>query len=215
MRIISMQTGRPQVYVAGNVKPVRTSLRRTRQEGPVFLHMDHLEGDQVTATHVHGGLHKAVNIYASEHYAYWEDIRGLILPSSPVFGENFTTQGWLEEDACIGDVCRVGGAVVQISQPRRPCATLAWHWGIKDFVQVVNSTGRTGWYLRVISEGLVQAGDEITLLERPYPEWSVAHANAVILEPLADLSLTRALADCPALAPAWVDTLTKALGRIQ
>jgi MOSC domain-containing protein YiiM len=212
LKIDTLQIGMPKTYPTRAGATRRTSIYRTPAIGPVFLYTDHLDQDLPSNLKSHGGPEKAVNVYPGEHYAYWQDTLNLPLPPAGSFGENFTTSGWLEENACIGDICQAGDAVVQISQPRRPCATLAWRWDIPDFIDIVNEAGRTGWYLRVLQEGEVKSGDEIILKERLFPEWTIARANAIVLHPRANEMDTRNLAACPALSPAWVATLNKLLG---
>jgi MOSC domain-containing protein YiiM len=212
LRIESIQLGGPQTYPAANGKSITTSVYRRTATGPVPVFIDHLEQDQASNTKVHGGPEKAINVYPGEHYTFWQDALHGPQRENGSFGENLTTSGWLEQDACIGDIYTVGSAVVQLSQPRRPCATLAWRWGIPDFIRIVNESGRTGWYLRVLQEGSLKAGDEIILQERLNPEWSVARANWIILSPKQDVEATRALAGCPELAPAWVNMLRQFLG---
>jgi len=211
LKILTIQIGVPQNYPGSRGNTITTSIYRNTTLEPVHLFKDHLDGDQPSNTKAHGGVEKAVNIYPVEHYPFWRDTLNMPLPENGSFGENFTTEGWLEEEACIGDIYQIGEAFVQVSQPRQPCSTLAWRWGNPDFIRLVNEAGRTGWYLRVQTEGRVQAGDEIVQQSRPFPEWTIAKANATILHPRADVAATRALAECPALSPAWVMSLTAAL----
>ena len=124
------------------------------------------------------------------------------------FGENFTTYGLLEEEVCIGDMFGIGETVVQVSQPRQPCWKLERRWGVKDLVIRIKETGRTGWYFRVLKEGYIEAGSDLTLRERPFPQWTVATANAVMLNRKIDAESAQKLAQCPALAPRWQDTLS-------
>ena len=144
-----------------NEEPWTTGIFKTTVCGPVWLGKLNLAGDAQADLSVHGGIHKAVNVYPSEHYSYWrQDIH---LPDMPygAFGENFTTYGLLEDEVCIGDMFGIGDAVVQVSQPRQPCWKLERRWGIKDFVIRIKETGRIGWYLRV-SEGRIYRSREMT-----------------------------------------------------
>jgi MOSC domain-containing protein YiiM len=209
VKILTIQTGTTQDYIDKQGKAYRTSIYRKNTPGLVHLFKEHLAGDQVTSKS-HGGPDKAVNVYSGEHYTYWQDALHIPLPANGSFGENFTSEGWLENEACIGDIYRVGTAVVQISQPRLPCATLARRWDIPDFIRIVNESGRTGWYLRVLQEGEVQAGDEISLQSRPYPEWSIARALEAASHRQRNPAEAASLAQCPALSATWVDMLSKA-----
>jgi MOSC domain-containing protein YiiM len=174
----------------------------------VWLRLTHLDGDEVTAKHAHGGVDKAVNVYPSEHYTFWRQELGMPAsqeagPQDGWFGENFTTRGLVEGSVCIGDVYEVGGALVQVSQPRQPCQTLARRWGVRDFVRRVDMAGRMGWYLRVLQEGLVQAGDPVRLVERPLPGWTITRVYEVMTHPQEHLEDARHLAACQQLSAAW------------
>ena len=124
------------------------------------------------------------------------------------FGENFTTYGLLEDEVCIGDIFGIGEAVVQVSQPRQPCWKLERRWGVKDLVIRIKETGRTGWYFRILKEGYIEAGNGLTLRDRPFPQLTLATANAIMLNRKIDAESAQKLAQCPALAPRWQDTLS-------
>jgi MOSC domain-containing protein YiiM len=178
--------------------------------GPVALSRTQLEGDgQADVVH-HGGPEKAVLAYSADHYPAWR--QELSLPDLPsgAFGENFTINGLTEADVCIGDTWQIGPEVlVQVSQPRQPCWKLARRWRIKDLALLVQQSGRTGWYLRVLQPGTVEAGMTLVLRERPYPQWTVARANEVMHVHRHDLDLAAELAAIPLLAGSWQDTLRR------
>ncbi|HEY8491124.1 MAG TPA: MOSC domain-containing protein [Dehalococcoidia bacterium] len=191
-------------------RPWSSAIFKESVAGPVRLGRTNLEGDRQADGKNHGGPDKAVLLYAAAHYPAWREELGL--PSFPygAFGENFTVAGLTEETVCIGDVYAVGQAVVQVSQPRQPCWKLAYRWRIKDLTARVERTGRTGWYARVLREGRVQAGDALTLLERPHPGWTVARATAVMRRRREEPETALALGSLPALAEAWRSVLTAA-----
>jgi len=108
-----------------------------------------------------------------------------------------------EEVVCIGDVCRIGEATVEVSQPRSPCWKLARRWLQKDLTARVQQTGYTGWYYRVLEEGDIEAGMPITLLEKPHPQWTIIRATHVMRHYKEDLDATREMMALPALAPSW------------
>jgi len=208
-KLISLQIGMPKTYGEPGEKPWTTGIYKEPVGEPVWLGVTHLDGDSPANQKAHGGPDKAVNAYPSEHYPYWQAEFNLSGVDYGRFGENFTTQGLVEDEVCIGDTFRVGEAVVQVSQPRQPCGTLARRWGITDFVERVNRAGMTGWYFRVLQEGLVQAGDILEFIERPYPDWSVSRANQVSALPKFDLGVTRSLIACPGLSAAWQEGLSR------
>ena len=207
-RLLSIHVGLPRtLYSEEAIGPAGhewvSGIIKERASGPLWLGLTNLAGDGQGSPKTHGGPEKAACVYPEEHYSYWQ--RELDLPSlaSGDFGENFTTAGQTEGQVCIGDVFRLGGAIVQLSQPRPPCWRLARRWRIKDLALRVESTGRTGWYLRVLEQGYVEAGATIQLLERPLPQWTVALVNDLEHGRRVDLDQTRALASCPQLSDSW------------
>jgi len=191
-------------------RPWTTGFCKEPVAGPVQLRTTNLDGDgQADLVH-HGGPDKAVLAYSAEHYAGWR--QAMDNPSLPfgAFGENFTIEGLAEADVCIGDTWQVGDAVVvQVSQPRQPCWKLARRWRIKSLALQVQQTGRTGWYFRVLKEGVVAAGMSLVLLERPHPEWTVERANQVMHSEKADIAAALELAAIPLLSASWQATLAR------
>ncbi|HSE28844.1 MAG TPA: MOSC domain-containing protein [Gemmatimonadales bacterium] len=206
MSLLSLNLGQPELLPdpfarEGGEPTHRTAIRKRPAEGPVWLGRLGLAGDEVADHRHHGGPDQAVLAYAGVHYATWRAELGdhpVLLPGG--FGENLTVEGTDETTACLGDVWEIGGARLEVSLPRMPCETLARRFGIRDFVKRVARCGRTGWYLRVLREGLVEAGTPVTLLERPFPAWTVVQAFRVMLDARAPEGLRRELASCPALA---------------
>lgn len=173
----------------------------------VWLGYQGLRGDQQADRKYHGGADKAVCVYAAEHYPDWRKSLNLPDMTHGAFGGNFTTQGLLEADVCIGDIFQVGEARVQISQPRQPCWKLARRWRIKDLTAQVEQNGRTGFYFRVLQHGWVEAGERFDLLERSFPEITIARANEVMHQRKEDFAAARELASCPLLSASWKDSL--------
>ncbi len=172
-------------------------------EGPVRLGVLNLEGDGQADRKHHGGVDKAVLAYPASHYPRWERELGLTGMPFGGFGENFTVEGVEEVSVCIGDTFSVGDVLVQVSQPRQPCWKISRRWNIPDLTARVLKTGRTGWYFRVLREGTVCAGQTLQLVERPFPEWTVARAMRVMVERKQRLREAAELAACDALSPGW------------
>lgn len=217
-RLVSIQVGQPRRYGSPDATDYfeqewRSAIHKEPVAGAVWLGQTNVAGDQQANLQVHGGPDKAVNVYPSEHYAVWRNELQLAM-SGGAFGENFTTAGLSETEVCIGDSYRIGAAVVQVTQPRQPCAKLARRWRLKDLTARVIETGKTGWYLRVLREGTVEAGMAIELLERPQPQWTIAAANEVIYHGKRDAAAMRALVACPQLAAAWRDELNNRLAKL-
>ncbi|KAL6859695.1 pyruvate kinase-like protein [Trichoderma novae-zelandiae] len=148
-----------------------------KQLRPVSMKVDKLglEGDEHDLT-FHGGLDKAILGYCSSHYPSWQesypDRVDQFVPGG--FGENFVTAHMNERNVCIGDVISVGPEVVlQVSLPRQPCFKLNHRFSLKNFAPETYKSSRTGWYYRVLKEGRVSPGDELRLVERKWPEWTI------------------------------------------
>ncbi|MDF0665273.1 MAG: MOSC domain-containing protein [Nitrospira sp.] len=212
--VISLQIGLPKT-VGSNQSPDpmdqawTTGFFKEPTSGLIWLGRTNLQGDGQADLENHGGPEKAVNVYPFEHYPYWSQT--LMLPKLPLgaFGENFTTQGLVESNLCIGDVLAVGESLVQVSQPRQPCWKLARRWRVSDLALRVQETGRTGWYFRVVKEGHVQAGNRLILLERHHPNWTVSAANEVMHHLIDDRKAAQELADCAYLSTRWREKLKR------
>ena len=165
MRLVSSNTGLPR-DVTWHGKNVTTGIFKHAVEGRVALGRLNLDGDRQADLSVHGGEHKAVYCYAREHYDYWK--RELLRQDLPlgIFGENFTTDGMLEDAVHLGDQFSVGSARVVVTQPRLPCYKLGVRFQSDEMVTRFLVSGRTGFYLAVTREGIVGAGDEITVTAR-------------------------------------------------
>ncbi|MBS1825204.1 MAG: MOSC domain-containing protein [Acidobacteria bacterium] len=200
--VVSIQTGKIRSYDGW-----RTATYKDPVQGEVFLGTEGFEGDQQADRRYHGGPDKAALVYSHDHYAPWHaELFPDPLPAG-AFGENILVAGLREGDVCVGDVYELGQAKVQVSQPRQPCGKQARRWGIPDLVQQINRRGWTGWYLRVLREGHVQAGDRFELVERPHPEWVVTRAHDVMHFRKKDADAAAELASCPALSEEWVKEL--------
>lgn len=163
MKVVSLSVGLPETLTYFG-REVHTGGRKT-PVAEAYLSRTGFAGDGQADLKNHGGPDKAVCVYPFEHYAFWENWLGEKLPPS-AFSENWTTRGLLESEVCIGDVYRVGGVRVQVSQPRAPCSKLAGRRGNKALPEKIHETSLSGFYLRVLEEGVVRAGDPIELLER-------------------------------------------------
>lgn len=207
LRLLGIQVGRPRTMGReGAEDPMErtwtSGIFKEPVGGAVSASVTGLEGDGQADLKNHGGPDKAINAYPADHFAVWREELGVEFARG-AFGENFTTCGLVEHEVCVGDRFRVGGLVVEISQPRQPCWKLARRWRLPDLAARVEKTGRTGWYFRVVETGVVTAPAEFELVARPHPEWTVAEANAVMHHRKTDWEAARALSVCPALAESW------------
>ena len=173
MKVISVNVGLPR-EVVWKGRTVTTGIFKGPVAGRVRIQRHNLDGDKQADLSVHGGPEKAVYLYPVEHYAYWRnDLPEMELPWG-MFGENLTTEGLVEEAVNIGDRLRVGSAEVVVTQPRMPCQKLAIKFDRPDIIKRFLASGRTGFYLRVLQEGEVGAGDAIEQISRDENDLSVA-----------------------------------------
>ena len=198
--------GRPTNHAAPGEAPWITAIFRHPVTTPVFATKTGLAGDEVASKRVHGGPDKAILCYSISHYPKWRE--ELALPMEPGgFGENLAINGQDESAVCIGDIYRIGEAELQVSQPRGPCSTLARRWNLPTLVKIVRANHRSGWYLRVLREGHIVAGDTIELLARSHPEWNIARTAEVNYSPTRSIDDARKLVSLPELSRAWKEDI--------
>lgn len=144
---------------------------------------------------MHGGPEKAMLAYCAGHYPLWNAELGRDDLGDGSFGENLSVSGMDERTVAIGDIHRIGSALIQVSQPRQPCWKLARRCGLPTMPAKAIATGRLGWYVRVLEPGEIRAGDRFELCERPSPEWTISRINhlyfaakATDRAPLADVT---------------------------
>lgn len=196
-------------------KSVQTGIFKQPVEGVRFLRKVQLEGDGQGDLKNHGGPDKALCAYAQDHFPYWERTLGIEIKAG-AFGENVTLVGMTEQEVCIGDRYKLGGAVVEVSQPRQPCFKLAMKHGVSDLVAQVQRTGYTGYYFRVIEEGPIEEGSPILLLHRGKEGRTIAWANEIMYSKDTgpeQVAKVRDLLAVEALAESWRRMLTKRLPR--
>jgi MOSC domain-containing protein YiiM len=206
--ILSIQVGTPQrMGTPGAADPLdqewESSIFKQPVAGPLRLGLRNLEGDAQADLVAHGTPDQAVLLYAAAHYPEWRATLGKPEMLHGAFGENFTMSGMDETTACVGDTYAVGEALVQVSQPRGPCWKLARRNRVPDLHLQVQRNGRGGWYVRVLRAGTVEAGLPLTLIERPYPEWTIARVNDVLYRREPDPAVRAALAECHLLSATW------------
>jgi MOSC domain-containing protein YiiM len=150
-----------------------SGIDKHRVERRILLGREGFVGDAQGDRKHHGGLDKAVHHYAFEHYDIWREEIGEapVLARPGAFGENLSTTSLDEDNVAIGDVFRIGDALIEVSQGRQPCWKLNVRFGVPDMAMRVQKTGRTGWYYRVLEEGFVAPGDDLCLVDRRSPEW--------------------------------------------
>ena len=202
MRLVSIHVGGPREVVAEG-RIVRTSIFKDPVAGPVRVQKLNLAGDEQSDLSVHGGVDKAVYAYPSEHYAYWrEQLPEMKLPWGS-FGENLTTEGLNDKTLQIGDRLSIGSAEFVVTQPRLPCFKLGVRFGRPDMMKRFQKSGRTGFYLAVLQEGVISAGDSIQVVSVGQPSVSVAEIARLYTADEAEQELLRQASELAALSEDW------------
>ncbi len=220
--LVSIQTGAAHTYHSfdertGKAKAWTSGIDKRPVAGPIEVTETGLVGDVQANRKFHGGVDKALLAYCGDHYPQWRAIfaNGTIPDAQSIrdglgpgaFGENLTFTGLAEPDVCIGDRWQLGNVVVEVSQPRQPCINLVRRWNRPTLVKEVVANGWTGWYLRVITPGMLSAGDEVVLLDRPHPEWPIPRAHRAMYGMSEDSGDAAELARLPVLSLAWREEL--------
>lgn len=182
-----------------------SGIAKEQVEGPWQITRVGLIGDAQADLKHHGGPEKAVHHYPRDHYEVWRNEIGAhpLLDAAGAFGENFSTMGWTEHSVHIGDVVRFGRALLQVSQGRQPCWKLNVRFDRDDVAYRTQSSGRTGWYYRVIEEGSAAAGDQLTLVDRPRPEWPLSRLIALLYRDKERYGELQDMSELPELAESW------------
>ena len=201
MRIVSVNVGLPS-ELEYDGRTVVSGIVKRPVAGRVMVRRTNVDGDRQADLRVHGGPDKAVYAYAAEHYDHWRSELGRDdLSPHGYFGENLTVAGLDEGEVAIGDVLRAGGALLEVSQPRVPCFKLAMRMRDHAFGKPFLASGRVGFYMRVLEEGEVEAGDGIEVVRAGEGGVSVRRIARMLGEATTE-DLDRAAA-LPALALGW------------
>ncbi|MGQ0701720.1 MAG: MOSC domain-containing protein [Gemmatimonadales bacterium] len=216
MRLESVQVGHVRTYgTPGATNPLErpwtSAIRKEPVQGSVWAGREGLSGDQQYDRHGHGGPDRALLMYSADHYPRWREEWGRKDVGPGGFGENLTVSGLTEDLACVGDIYEIGEVRVEVSSPRTPCQNLARRHGIAELVKIITQNHRSGWYLRVLHEGWLEAGMAIRLLDRPYPQWTIRRTATVKRLRMDLAEEAQLLAACPALQREWREKLVTGL----
>jgi MOSC domain-containing protein YiiM len=173
--------------------------------GAVMAGADGLAGDEHGDPRRHGGPDKAIHAYPASHYPLW---RAEFTDEADrfrfgAFGENLVVAGASEAGICLGDRFRLGGALIEVSQGRQPCWKLNLRFGRPDMARLVQETGRSGWYFRVLEPGALRVGDAAALVARPNPDWTLARVTRLLYHERTNRADLAAFAAVPGLPESW------------
>jgi MOSC domain-containing protein YiiM len=199
--------------VVYNGKTINTGIFKRPVSGPLQLRTLNLDGDRQADLSVHGGPHKAVYGYPSEHYSFWrKELPGVDLPWG-MFGENFTTSGLAENELHVGDRFQIGSSIVMVRQPRTPCYKLAAKFQRDDMLERFLRSGRSGFYFSVEQEGSVAEEDDFQLLKRNQDGITISEMNRLFVREKYNQELLRKAVDTAALPDDWREYFAERLER--
>lgn len=202
MRVISVNVGQPR-EVEWRGQTVKTAIWKQPVEGPVFAGRLSLKGDAQADLAAHGGEHRALMVYQLDSYRYWAEFLKRSDFVNGQFGENLTVEGLADQDVFIGDRYQIGEAVVEVTQPRVTCYRLGIRTDVPEMPALVVAHRRPGFYLRIIQEGFIRAGDSIEKLAEGPERMSVAEVDALLYTGHHPEALLRKTIRIPALSQGW------------
>ena len=207
MKLISVNVGLPRT-ISWKGRQFETGIFKIPVDGVRVVRSLNVDGDRQADLSVHGGPKKAVYAYPIEHYPLWKSFLGIDL-SYGAMGENLTLEGLLEADICIGDTLSIGSAEFVVTQPRIPCFKLEAKFGRDDLVKEFLQSGFSGFYLEVVKEGQLEAGNPVQILSREPQQISVADFNKMQRREPVDPEMFRRALDIEAITEGWRDALTR------
>jgi ferredoxin-NADP reductase/MOSC domain-containing protein YiiM len=211
-RLLSVNVGRPR-EVAWEGKTVRTAIWKEAVSGPRMVRRINIDGDDQADRLAHGGEHRAVFVYQIESYRYWERELGRDDFTYGQFGENFTVEGLADDEVCIGDRYRIGGALFEVTQPRVTCYRVGIRMEEPAMPSLLVAHHRPGFYLRVLEEGPVQAGDAIVKVADGPERLTVAQVDALLYLPNKSRALLERALRVPALSEGWQGSFRELLAK--
>jgi len=164
MKIIATNIAKPTTIV-WNGKTETTGIYKYPTKEGIYLNKEEVKGDEVSDRKHHGGIFKACYLFSEDHYAYWQNLYPNLDFNYGIFGENLTVKGLDETKISVGDIYKIGTALVQVTQPREPCFKLGIRFGTQAILKQFIKHARPGTYVRVLEEGLIKPGDKMILVQ--------------------------------------------------
>jgi MOSC domain-containing protein YiiM len=200
--LVALNVGMPR-DVPWRDQLVRTGIWKESVTGPRMVRRLNVDGDGQGDLAGHGGEQRAVLVYQLASYRYWETELGRTDLVHGQFGENFTVDGLADDEVCIGDRFRIGEAVFEVTQPRVTCYRVGIRLGEPRMAALLVSHRRPGFYLRVLAEGSVEAGDAIVKVASGPGAMTVAEIDGLLYGPTHDRDAIARALRIPALSPGW------------
>jgi MOSC domain-containing protein YiiM len=200
-RVEAVYTAGAETFVLPDGAEHTSAIRKRTRHRPVAVGPLGFEGDE-QYNPVHGGPDRAVHVFASEHYAVFEGRAGRSI-ARPVAGENLTVTGYPDAIAHVGDVVRVGSALLQVTMPTERCGYPGRNAGLPQLLKWMIETHRTGFYLRVLEPGEIGPGDACRLEDRPNPRWTIEALSRAMYHEVKDAARVSELEAVSEIAPEW------------
>src|SRR3954470_24358466 len=211
-RLLSLNVGRPR-EVAWEGKTVRTAIWKDAVDGPRLVRRINIDGDDQADRLAHGGEHRAVFVYQLDSYRYWERELGRDDFTYGQFGENFTVEGLQDAEVRVGDRYRIGEALFEVTQPRVTCYRVGIRMDLAEMPSLLVAHHRPGFYLRVLEEGPVVAGDAIVKVADGPERLSVADVDALLYLPNKSRAMLERALRVPALSEGWKGSFRELLAK--
>ena len=210
MKVISTNISQPKKIKQGN-KEVLTGIYKTSIVEGIFLESTDVKNDSVIDRKFHGGIDKACYLYSSEHYPFWKEQYPDLDWHWGMFGENLTVSNLDEKNIFIGDTIEIGQAIIQVSEPRRPCLTLAARFNDKSLVKKFLNSSYPGVYVRVLQNGLVKPQDKLKLISSSEENLSIEEVYSIFSRNSQNQQLIQKALNHPLLSKNCKNSIEKRL----
>lgn len=206
--------GKVQTYgdenAANSINKIwQSAIFKTATNDEIYADKFGFHGDEVADKKHHGGAEKAIFANSYENYPVWSEFLGLNNLPFGAMGENLTISGIHEESVYIGDVHKIGSLVLQVSQPRKPCFKLSKRWMNAGVAKEIFRSGLSGWYYRVLENGVCKAGNEVQILQRDKASMSVMEVNRLFYSPKQNMDLMDKFMSLDSLSDGWKEDLIR------
>ena len=215
-KVLSVLVGRAKTYGDANAKDFLekewcSASFKEMCASPIRVCFNGLEGDEVADKTHHGGVDKALFANSYENYAQWASFLNVKPLPYGALAENLTITGMHERNVTLGEIHHIGTAILQVSQPRKPCWKISRRWNHKAFTQEIFTSGLTGWYYKVLQEGMINANDAVYVIKQQTGAFSILEANNAFREPEKYRQMLETILKIPSLAPSYYESIVKRL----
>jgi MOSC domain-containing protein YiiM len=190
MKVTAANIGKP-TSIKWNGRQEVTGIFKNPVRKSIFLEPEAVANDTIADRKVHGGIHKACYLFSADQYPYWKELYPYLKWDWGMFGENLTVAGLDESEIRIGNIYKIGTAIVQVSQPREPCYKLGIRFGTQEILRQFIDHGHPGTYVRLLEKGEVAAGDTLELLEQSENPLTVTQFYRLLYAKKKDAQLVR------------------------